>query len=168
MVLFAHPYYEYSHTSAELVQLYQNLDHIDVKDLYEEYPDFHIPAFRERKRLHAYERLIFHFPLIWFSYPPLLKLWIDEVFDMTWTEDSHHPLQNKDALIVVTIGGSKEQYMPGGKYQTTIAELLKSLTISLNMNSIAVKNLIEIYDADDLSTEDLQEFAQNIKKNLES
>lgn len=32
----------------------------------------------------VYDTIIFHFPMIWFGMPPLLKLWIDEVFDMKW------------------------------------------------------------------------------------
>ncbi len=139
---------------------------LDFKDLYEEFPDFHIPTFRERKRIRQYERLIFHFPLIWFSLPPLLKLWIDEVFDMTWNAEVNHPLQNKDAFIVVTVGGKEENYLEGGMYGTTVSDLLKSLTLSLKVNNIEVKNIIEVYKADDLDKTELLEFSEKIKKNL--
>ena len=114
LVIFAHPYFEYSTSNVELIKAYEDVENLTFKDLYEEFPDFHIPTFRERKRIRNYERLIFHFPLIWFSIPPLLKLWIDEVFDMTWTMKTDHPLQNKDAVIIVTIGGKEENYTANG------------------------------------------------------
>lgn len=146
--------------------MYENVGNLTFKDLYEEFPDFHIPTFRERKRIRDYERLVFHFPLIWFSIPPLLKLWIDEVFDMTWTMKTDHPLQNKDAVIIVTIGGKEENYTETGLYGTTIEELLKSLTLSLKVNQIEVKEMITIHDADDSTKEKLEEYSEKIKKTL--
>ncbi len=167
LVLFAHPYFEYSTANVELIKVYEGVENLEFKDLYEEFPDFHIPTFRERKRIRDYERLIFHFPLIWFSLPPLLKLWIDEVFDMTWTAQVNHPLQNKDALIIVTVGGKEEKYKAGGLYGSTVSELLASLTLSLKVNHIEVTEVIEIYDSDDLEKEQLQEFSKKIQKSLE-
>lgn len=166
LVIFAHPYFEYSTCSVDLIKVYQDAEQVTFKDLYEEFPDFHIPTFRERKRIRDYERLVFHFPLIWFSVPPLLKLWIDEVFDMTWTMKTDHPLQNKDAVIIVTIGGKEENYTENGMYETTIEELLKSLTLSLKVNQIDVKVMITVHDADDLTPEQREEFSQKIKKTL--
>lgn len=166
LVIFAHPYYEYSTANVELVKAYEGTDNLHFKDLYEEYPDFHIATFRERKRIKDFERLIFHFPLIWFGLPPLLKLWIDEVFDMKWTAESDHPLLNKDAIIIVTVGGKEENYSEEGLYETTIQDLMKPLTLSLKVNSIDVKKIIAVHDADDLKTNELSEFSEKIKQTL--
>ena len=167
LVLFAHPFFEYSTSNVELVKVYRNQDHLEFKDLYEEFADFHITTFRERKRIREFERLVFHFPLIWFSIPPLLKLWIDEVFDMTWSPEVNHPLQNKDAVIIVTVGGKEINYTENGLYKTTITELLQSLTLSLNVNNIKVSDFIIVYDADDLEKEELREISQKIQQTLE-
>ena len=166
LVIFAHPYFEYSTSNLELVKVYEGIENLVFKDLYEDYPDFHIPAFKERKRIREFERLVFHFPLIWFSIPPLLKLWIDEVFDMTWNLEINHPLQNKDAIIIVTVGGKAENYTAEGMYETTLEELLKSLTLSLKVNQIEVKELIAIHNSDDLTKNQLLEISQNIRQTL--
>jgi len=168
LVIFAHPYLEYSTTNAELIKIYKQFEHVELKDLYEEYEDFHISTFRERKRIREYQRLIFHFPLIWFSVPPLLKLWIDEVFDMSWKAESDHPLRNKDAAIIVTAGASEQNFQPDGIYSTTIEELMKPLVLSLDVNGIEVKNLLAVYDADDLQPAALAPVADQIIKILES
>lgn len=167
LVIFAHPYYEYSTANVELVKAYEGIDNLHFKDLYEEYPDFHIATFRERKRIKDFERLIFHFPLIWFGLPPLLKLWIDEVFDMNWTSEDDHPLLNKDAVIIVTVGGKKDNYSEKGLYETTIPDLMKPLTLSLKVNSIEVKEIIAIHDADDLKEAELKKNSEEIKKTLQ-
>ena len=166
LIIFAHPHFEYSHANAELVKAYDNLDTVDFKDLYEEYPDFHIASFRERKRIREYERLVFHFPLIWFTCPPLLKLWIDEVFDIKWMAEQNHPLQNKDAFIIVTLGGKEENYSPDGIYTTTVSELMKFLILSLKVNGIEVKEILAIHNADELKEADLAKYTTEIRKTL--
>lgn len=166
LIIFAHPHFEYSHANVELVKAYDNLENVDFKDLYEEYPDFHIASFRERKRIREYERLVFHFPLIWFTCPPLLKLWIDEVFDIKWMAEQNHPLQNKDAFIIVTLGGKEENYSPDGLYATTVPELMKFLILSLKVNGIEVKEILAIHNADELTAADLAKYKTEIRKTL--
>lgn len=166
LAIFAHPYFEYSTTNVELIKAYESSEQLIFKDLYEEYPDFHISTFRERKRIREYERLVFHFPLIWFGLPPLLRLWIDEVFDMSWKAESNHPLMNKDAIIIVTIGAKEENYQKDGLYKTTIEELMKPLSLSLSVTGIEVKEIIAIYDSDDLDENQLKETTERIKKTL--
>lgn len=124
--------------------------------MYEEYPDFHIHAFRERKRIMEYERLIFHFPLIWFGIPPLLKLWIDEVFDLKWLKQRHEkPLSGKEAFIMVTSGGSEKEFSKNGLYGFTMEELLSSLITTLKINGIQVKTIYSVYQADHLNKKDI-------------
>lgn len=167
LAVFAHPYFEYSTTNLALIKAYESSDLLTFKDLYEEYPDFHIATFKERKRIREYERLVFHFPLIWFGLPPLLRLWIDEVFDMSWKAKSDHPLMNKDAIIIVTMGATEDNYQKEGLYKTTIEELMKPLTLSLEVNGIEVKEIIAIYDSDDLEAPQLEELTGTIIKTLE-
>ena len=120
LVLFAHPYFEHSTTNVRLLECYEAMDHVTVRDLYEDYPDFHIQPFRERKRIVEYQRIIFHFPIIWFGLPPLLKLWIDEVFDMRWiTETGLNILSGKDALIVTMCRSGSERGKPSADYLLT-------------------------------------------------
>ena len=52
----------------------------DLHELYPLYPDFKIDAAKEQKMLEKYEKIIVEFPLYWYSYPPLLKKWFDDVF----------------------------------------------------------------------------------------
>ncbi|GGG57249.1 NAD(P)H-dependent oxidoreductase [Epilithonimonas arachidiradicis] len=156
LVLFAHPYFEHSTTNVRLLECYNDLDNVTFRDLYEDYPDFHIQPFRERKRIVEYERIIFHFPIIWFGLPPLLKLWIDEVFDMRWISESGlNILSGKDAIIITTVGGRENNYTLEGKYKTGVEELLTGLKVSLDVNNIELKKLHIIYNADNLEDQEL-------------
>jgi len=165
LVIFAHPYFEHSKANIRLIQAYQNIEHVTVRDLYEEYPDFNIAAFKERKRLMVYDTIIFHFPMIWFGMPPLLKLWIDEVFDMKWvSEQDSSPVNGKKAYIVLTAGGSQTAFSPDGIYENPAEDYIKTLVQSLKINNISVEQVITIYNSDKLSQQELNDYYQNIRK----
>jgi len=167
LVLFAHPYFEHSTTNVRLLECYDDLDNITFRDLYQDYPDFHIQPFRERKRIVEYDRIIFHFPIIWFGLPPLLKLWIDEVFDMRWISESGiNILSGKDALIITSVGGRESNYTQEGKYGTGVEELLCGLKVSLHVNNINLKKIHIIYNADNLNQTDLDLLSQELAETL--
>lgn len=165
LVVFAHPYLEYSNSNVELINFYVRHQHYTLRDLYEDYPDFHIAAFRERKRLKNYDRFIFQFPIIWFGMPPLLRLWIDEVFDRNWlNDDEENPLEGKEVYIVVTTGGKERSFSREGTYHYTIEELISGLIVSLKVFKANIKDIIIVYEANKLSKKEIilhkQKFAQ--------
>jgi len=169
LVVFAHPYLEHSNSNVELINFYVRHQHFTLRDLYEEYPDFHIAAFRERKRLRNYERIIFQFPIIWFSIPPLLRLWIDEVFDREWLKDGvENPLEGKEVFIVVTTGGKERSFSKEGTYKYTIDELISGLIVSLNVFNAEIKNIKVVYEANKLSKKEIilhkREFAELLEQ----
>ena len=59
-------------------------DKILIHDLYKEYPDWNINVSKEQMLLESHENIIIQFPFYWYSSPPLLKKWIDEVFTYNW------------------------------------------------------------------------------------
>lgn len=169
LVVFAHPYLEHSNSNVELINFYVRHQHFTLRDLYEEYPDFHIAAFRERKRLKNYERIIFQFPIIWFSIPPLLRLWIDEVFDREWLKEGvENPLEGKEVFIVVTTGGKERSFSKEGTYKYTIDELISGLIVSLNVFNAEIKNIKVVYEANKLSKKEIilhkREFAELLEQ----
>lgn len=170
LVLFAHPYLEYSNSNRELLNFYERHHHFAFRDLYEEYPDFHISAFKERKRLKNYERIIFHFPLIWFGVPPLLKLWIDEVLNRSWLHsDQDNPLEGKEIFILVTTGGKERSFGKNCTYEYTVEELISGLTVSLKCFHAVIKEIMVVYEVEKLSKKEIiahkQKFVELLKAN---
>ena len=169
LVLFAHPYFEHSTTNVELIKAYQNNPNIVFRDLYEDYPDFHIQPFRERKRIVDFDRIIFHYPMIWFGMPPLLKLWLEEVFDMKWLNEGFpNPLAGKECAIVVTVGGSEESYSATGRYKVALADLTLGLKLSIESNDMLLKDELYIYQADDLKVYEIKLLTNQLKKILDN
>ena len=68
--------------------------------------------------------IVFQFPLYWFSAPPLLHKWQNEVITSKFALSKNNPLQNKSLAIVTTVGGTKEDFTKQGSMQSTIDEIL--------------------------------------------
>lgn len=169
LVVFAHPYLEYSYSNRVLINFYERHQHYDFLDLYEEYPDFHIPAFKERKRLAKYDRFIFHFPLIWFGMPPLLRLWIDEVFDGQWvTDEMDNPFEKKEVFILVTARSKEKSFGREGKHGFSVKELISGLIVTLNAFEADLHEPFVVYQAENLSKKEIialkQIFTEKISK----
>ena len=77
LVVIAHPDVTDSTTQQFFLESSQTLD--DVKNHYIETDKINIQE--QQELLKAYDRIIFQFPMYWYSAPYQLKKWIDEVFD---------------------------------------------------------------------------------------
>ena len=156
LVLFAHPFLEFSNNNKELTNFYERHQQFTFRDLYEEYPDFHIPAFRERKRIVEYDRFIFHFPIIWFGMPPLLRLWLDEVVDGNWINgQTKNPFENKEVFLLVTTRSKERSFGKNGKHGYTIEELISGLLVTLKIFKVNIKNIYIVYEAETLSKKEI-------------
>lgn len=156
MVIFAHPYLEYSTSNKELINFYERHQHYEFRDIYEEYPDFHIAAFRERKRIFQFDRFIFHFPLVWFGVPPLLKLWLNEVLDQNWQKaGNENPLDGKSVIILITTISKESSFGRSGKYQYTTDELISELLVSLRAFNANISHIMVVYESEKLSKKEI-------------
>ncbi|MEO0733079.1 MAG: NAD(P)H-dependent oxidoreductase [Bacteroidota bacterium] len=115
LLLFAHPALEKSRINRELIRGVEDLPGVKVHDLYQRYPDFYLDVQYEQELLLQHDLIIWQHPLYWYSIPPLLKQWIDLTLEHGWAYGSKGVfLRGKQVLSVVTAGGSRESYAPGG------------------------------------------------------
>ncbi|WP_042196887.1 NAD(P)H-dependent oxidoreductase [Paenibacillus camerounensis] len=126
LVILAHPDMEHSRVNKRWRQeLLQHPDRITVHELYKEYPGWKIDVTKEQKLLEAHDLIIFQFPLYWYSYPPLLKKWLDDVFTHGWAYGSNGTkLRGKKLGLAVSIGDKKENYRPAGSVSFTVDEVI--------------------------------------------
>jgi len=117
LVLTAHPQLEHSRINRALMHAAQQLPatQVEVRDLYALYPDYLIDVAAEQRALAAARLLVWQHPLHWYGMPPLMKLWLDEVFAFGW---AYGPgglaLSGKDLWLVTSTGGSASAYHPSG------------------------------------------------------
>ena len=85
LVILAHPNIGKSSANKRWrEELLKYPEEIEVHELYKEYPDWNINIKKEQELLEKYNHIILQFPLYWFNCPPLLKKWLDDVFEHNW------------------------------------------------------------------------------------
>jgi glutathione-regulated potassium-efflux system ancillary protein KefG len=125
LVIFAHPRFEKSRTNAALIKSISRLEHVTVRDLYQEYPEYNIDIRREQEFLLAHNIIVWHHPFYWYSSPPLLKQWIDMVLEIGWAYGpGGTALKGKSVFNAITTGGAREAYAREGRNKYTLREFL--------------------------------------------
>jgi putative NADPH-quinone reductase len=134
LVILAHPNLTGSRINRRLIEEVRKHPEITVHELYSSYPDWVIDVPREQELLEKHDRIVFQFPLYWYSTPPLLKKWQDDVLTYGWAYGSQgKKLQGKELLIATSIGGSQDVYQAGGKNHFSMSEILRPLHATANM-----------------------------------
>ncbi|WP_290868053.1 NAD(P)H-dependent oxidoreductase [Aquabacterium sp.] len=115
LVLAAHPDLRHSRVTRALMQAASTLGQVELVDLYAHYPDYLIDVPTEQARAARADLIVWLHPLHWYGMPPLMKLWLDEVFTMGWAYGCERPaLAGKDLWLVTSTGGAEAAYSPQG------------------------------------------------------
>jgi glutathione-regulated potassium-efflux system ancillary protein KefG len=97
---------------------------LTVHELYSHYPDEKIDVRYEQALLRDHDRIIFEFPIYWYSSPPLLKKWFDEVLEYGWAYgQGGHALEGKEFGIAISTFTPEAMYQHDGSVGHTIEEL---------------------------------------------
>lgn len=129
IVFFAHPNFEKSRLNKSLIQEVSKYPEIKVKNLYESYGkltfDSHINPKEDQKLIENNDKIIIQFPFQWYSTPPLLKQWIDDVFSSGWAYAIDNPkTAGKQLLVAITTLGQSKDYAPSGYNNYYVSEFL--------------------------------------------
>ena len=119
LLLLAHPDLEHSRVHAALRSALSREAGAgarwQLRDLYALYPDYDIDVAAEQAALQQARLVVWLHPLHWYGMPPLLKLWLDEVFTYGWAYGpGGSQLTGKDLWLVVSTGGVEGSYRPDG------------------------------------------------------
>jgi glutathione-regulated potassium-efflux system ancillary protein KefF len=118
LVLQAHPYPDRSRANRALAAAIDGLDGVEVRSLYDLYPDYAIDVDVEQEALLRAHTIVWQCPLYWYSAPALLKLWFEKVLAHGWAYgDGGTHLQGKQCLWVVTTGADAQGYAETGSHR---------------------------------------------------
>lgn len=125
LVLYAHPYPHDSRAGAALLAALDGVEAIEIRSLYERYPDFDIDAAAEQSAAGRAGLLVWLHPLHWYGVPGLLKHWFDTVLVKGWAYgEGGGALAGKDCLWAVTTGGDDAAFSPGGRHGRPFAQFV--------------------------------------------
>ena len=126
LVVLSHPHIDNSRINRTWKERLLKEDNVTVVDLYELYSDKEVDVELEQKKLVEHDRIVFQFPIHWYTSPILLKKYIDSILAYGFAfGEGGDKLENKEFLLAVSTGGEEETYRAGGYNNYTISEILR-------------------------------------------
>jgi glutathione-regulated potassium-efflux system ancillary protein KefF len=114
-VIHAHPYLRHSRANRALADALRASPGLDLRSLYDLYPDFDIDVSAEQRALDQARLVVWMHPVFWYSVPALLKHWFDKVLAYGWAYgEGGAALHGKHCLWVPTTGGTARDFTPSG------------------------------------------------------
>ncbi len=143
---------------------------IMIHELYKEYPDWNVDVKKEQQLLESTDFIIFQFPLYWYSYPPLLKKWLDDVFTHGWAYGSKgNKLKGKKFGLAISIGDKPENYSHSGSVGFTVDEVVIPFKAAAAHVGADVLPYFCVFKASfDISSEEIAVSAQSYIKYITS
>ncbi len=126
LVVCAHPHLEHSRVTRSLLQAaLKQTPPVRVHELYARYPDYDIDVAAEQRALAEAAVVVWLHPIHWYSMPPLMKLWLDEVFTFGWAYGpGGHALNGKALWLATSTGGGLDAYSPQGHHRHAFDDFL--------------------------------------------
>ncbi len=164
LVICGHPNLNASRVNSAILK--EVSEHaVTVHNLSEHHENFNFDVEKEQNLLIKHDRIVFLFPLYWYSTPAILKKWFDDILLPGFAyARGGDKLLNKEFMVVTTVGAMEEGYRAGGFNHYTIDELLRpiqQLTYYVKAKYIPP---YPIYESVFISPEDLKQAAKSATK----
>lgn len=164
--VFAHPQRQRSRANATILERIDGLPNVTVCDLYECYPSFHIDVEREQQRLLEHQVVVLQQPFYWYGMPPLLKLWVDEVFESGWAYAGGTALKGKTLQLSLTAGGPDSAYTTEGYNRYSIEELTKPYEQIAFLCGMSWPKPLVLHNSNKASREQIEAHAELVRDRL--
>ena len=122
-IIHAHPYLTRSRTNRALAAALRDVPDLEMRSIYDLYPDFDIDVAAEQRALQAASLVVWMHPIYWYSTPSLLQQWFEKVLAIGWAYgEGGTALRGKHCLWVPTTGGDAGDYTPSGLHEHVFAD----------------------------------------------
>jgi len=137
LVLLSHPHLERSKAHVRLLEAIRGVHGVEIHHLERLYPDGRIDVAAEQAAALRSERIVFQFPFYWYTTPPMLKRWEDDVLEFGWAYGpGGTKLHGKTLQLVLSTGGPQATYHPDGYNRYAIRELLHPLEATAGLTGM--------------------------------
>ncbi len=135
LVLTAHPDLNRSRINRAWFEALSEATNVTTRDLTDiGGSEMRFDIANEQALLLAHDRVVFQFPFYWYSAPPVMKAWMDQVLSYGFAYGpGGDQLKGREFLILVSTGGPEHSYHAGGYNNYTMAEFLKPFQQTANL-----------------------------------
>ena len=164
-----HPELDTSAVNATWVETLRQADDITLNLQYTNYPDWLFDIQREQALLVAHDLIVLQCPFLWYSVPPLLKKWFDDVLTYGWAYGTDgNALKGKAAVLATSTGCSKASYSHEGENNCSMSELLKPIQQTLVLTQVAYKAPFIFHSAVGAHQRDIDQSASHYLSHIEA
>lgn len=127
LVLVAHPDLKTSRINRCCFEALSDARDVTIRDLTAiGGPEMSFDINTEQALLLAHDRIVFQFPFYWYSAPPVMKAWMDQVLSYGFAYGpGGDQLKGREFMILVSTGGPEHSYHAGGYNNFSMDEFLK-------------------------------------------
>lgn len=167
LVVQAHPYPDRSRANRALSRAIEGLEGVEIRSLYDLYPDFDIDVEAEQAALLRVSAVVWQHPLYWYTAPALMKLWFEKVLAYGWAYgEGGTNLQGKQCFWVVTTGADGTAYSPSGMHQFPFSAFVPVMQQTAQFCGMRWLEPLVVHWAHRISTEELDAHAEAYRARL--
>ena len=109
-----------------------------------------------------HDRIVFQHPFFWYSVPPLMKKWFDDVLTYGWAYGpGGTALKGKEWLSAISAGGPADAYQAGGYNNYSMSELLKPIQQTANLIGMTFLPAFILHGAVQVTPEEIENSARD-------
>lgn len=169
LVLLAHPYPDRSRANKALSRAIEDLPGVQIRSLYDLYPDFAIDVESEQRALSACSTVVWQHPIYWYAVPALQKLWFEKVLSHGWAYgEGGEALSGKRCLWVATTGADADAYSPRGIHEHPFESFVPAVRQTARFCHMRWLDPLIVHGAHHLSPEALAAECARYRRTLES
>lgn len=167
LVNIFHPNLSASTVNKAWVERLEGEPEVTVRKIYELYPDGKIDVAAEQEALLAHERIVFQHPFYWYSTPPLMKQWLDQVLTYNWAYGPKgRALEGREWVSAISTGGPAESYRAGGYNSFSMSELMKPLQQTANLVHLKFLPAFIFNGAVEATPADVEDSAERLAEHI--
>ena len=167
LIVYAHPHPTRSRANRALLAAVRDLEGVEVRSLYDLYPDFDIDVAAEQAALLAHDLIVWQHPLYWYSVPGMLKHWFDKVLARGFAYGGGaQELAGKRCLWVSTSGGDEEAFSERGFHEHPFSAFVAPVAQTARFCKMHWLEPIAVHGAHSMSDGALTEHAERYRDRL--
>jgi glutathione-regulated potassium-efflux system ancillary protein KefF len=168
-LLYAHPYPDRSRANRMLLDAVSGLPDLEVRSLYDLYPDFSIDVQAEQAALTRASVVVWQHPFYWYSVPGLLKHWFDKVLALRWAYGpGGTALQGKTCLWVTTTGAPEPGYSAAGMHTRPFEHFVPAIEQTARFCGMLWAEPLVLFGAHRVGDEQLHAHALRYRERLDA
>ena len=167
LIIHAHPYPQRSRAGRALLEAVRDLPDLEVRSLYDLYPDFDIDVAAEQAALARADLVVWLHPIYWYSAPAMLRHWFDVVHLRGWAYgEGGNALRGKHCLWVATTGGEASSFSESGAHRLPFAAFEAPIRQTAKFCGMVWEPPIVLHGANVVSDDALEAAAIVFRKRL--